>query len=209
MHASEAVSALVIAAGAAISAAVGLAIMLRSRPTARRYGFRVPADAAAVWWFVPLPVTIVAAAATQGFHVPWPTAASYAVLTIAVAVNEEVWFRGIVLAVLRGAGVRVAVIGSSTLFGVPHLANLAGGEDVFAAALQLVFAVLFGLVAAELVVLTGSLWPAIAWHAAWDFVNYLGGNAISGAALAGTGVACAAMLVYAIALWRRTMRTPA
>ncbi|MEQ6898450.1 CPBP family intramembrane glutamic endopeptidase [Microbacterium sp. KR10-403] len=202
-------AALVIAAGAAVSALIGLGVMKVSPATLRRYGFRAAHRAAAAWWFAPLPITVLIVLLTQGVHLPVPTVAAYAVLTIAVAVNEEVWFRGIVLAVLRSAGVRGAVIGTSALFGVLHLANLAGGENPADAALQLVFAVLFGLVAALLVVLTGSLWPGILWHAAWDFTNYLGGNATTPAALIGIGLACALMLVYAIVLWPRAMRAGA
>lgn len=132
-----------------------------------------------------------------------PTALAMLTLACAVAVNEDVWFRGIVMSVLRVAGVRTAVIGSAVLSGLFHVANVAGGEDAAAAALQVAFAALFGVVAAQLVTRTGSLWPAIVWHAAWDFVNDIGGNAMSASALVGIGAACAIMLVYAIALWPR------
>lgn len=199
--ASDTDSALIIAGGAALSAALGVAVMLMSPPRLAEYGFRAPRRTAAAWWFAPLPVTVLVAFATQGVQVPWQSAAAYAALAIAVAVNEEVWFRGIVLAVLRTASARSAVIGTSILFGVLHLANLAGGADPAAAALQLVFAVLFGVVAAELVVATGSLWPAMLWHAAWDAVNFVGGNSSSVPSLIGIAIACAVMLVYAIRLF--------
>jgi len=205
VDAGDATAALIIAAGAGISAAAGLAVVGVSPPTIRQYGLRAPVSGRAVLWFVPLPITIVVAIATQGVQVSTSVMLSYAVLTMLVAVNEEVWFRGIILAVLRPRGVRVAVIGSSVLFGVLHLANLAGGAEPAAAALQVLFAALFGVIAAELTVISGSLWPAIAWHAAWDFVNYLGGNAATGIALTGVGIACAVMLAYAVLLWRRAV----
>lgn len=97
------------------------------------------------------------------------------------------------------------MIVSSALFGALHLANLVGGADPVAALLQVAFAVIFGVVSAELVIVTGSLWPAILWHAAWDFVSYLGGNAISALALIGVGLSCAVMLAYAVRLWRHTL----
>ena len=205
--ADEASSALIIAIGAGLSAGLGLLVMRLSPPTLRQYGFRAALGGRSVWWFLPLPISIVIVVGTQGVQVTGAVAASYAVLTIAVAVNEEVWFRGIILAVLRKGGVRVAIIGSSVLFGVLHLANLAGGTYPAAAVLQLVFAALFGVVAAELTILTGSLWPAIVWHAAWDFANFIGGNAVTSAALAGIGIVCATMLTYGVVLWTRTRAT--
>jgi membrane protease YdiL (CAAX protease family) len=202
-HLGDTASALVIAAGAALSAIIGLLMMRFSRPTLAEYGFRTAKNVSAAWWFLPLPLTVLAALLTQGMHLPGSAVAAYAMLTVAVAFNEEIWFRGIVLAILRGRSTRTAIIGSAVLFGILHLANLASGQDLRASLLQLVFAMLFGFVAAELVVLTGSLWPAIAWHALWDFANYLGGNSTSPAALGGVAVACAIMVVYAIVLWRR------
>lgn len=204
-QANDGVTAFLIAGGAGLSAAVGVVVMKFSPPRFVAYGVRAPRGGRAVWWCLPLLLTIAIACVSQGIRVSGSTAVAYAVLAVAVAVNEEVWFRGIILAILRrGRGtVRVAVVGSSALFGVLHLANLAGGEDPAAAVLQLVFAVLFGLVAAEVTVLTGSLWPAIAWHAAWDFTNYLGGNATDANALAGLAIAGAVVLAYAIVLWRR------
>jgi membrane protease YdiL (CAAX protease family) len=194
-------AALVVAGGAAVSTAVGLLVIGRSRDTAGEYGFRRARRASAAWWFLPIPATVATALATQGVHVGWPQLAAYAVLAVAVAVNEEVWFRGIILAVLRPRGVRVAVVGSSALFGVLHLANLASGQDLAVSVLQVAFAVVFGLVAAELVVVTGSIWPVIGWHAGWDFVNYLGGNATTQGAVVGIGVAVAVMVAYAAAMW--------
>src|SRR6187455_1911251 len=95
--ADEASSALVIALGAGLSAGLGLLVMRLSPPTLRQYGFRAALGGRSVWWFLPLPISIVIVVGTQGIQVTGAVAASYAVLTIAVAVNEEVWFRGIIL----------------------------------------------------------------------------------------------------------------
>ena len=73
-----------------------------------------------------------------------------------------------------------------------------------ASALQLAFAGLFGLVAAQVAVLTRSLWPAVVWHALWDFTSFAGGNATTPRALVGLAVACALMLVAAVVLGHRT-----
>jgi membrane protease YdiL (CAAX protease family) len=197
-----------LAAGAAASALLGVIVMRLSRPPLRDYGFRRPRRARAALWFVPAAATVLIILGTQGVRVDAPAIAAYAVLVIAVALNEETWFRGIVFAILRARSSRTAIVGSSVLFGVLHLANLAGGADIGSAVLQVAFAALFGLVAAQLLVLTGSLWPAIAWHAAWNFVTFIGGDATDTRSLSGLGAACLVMLGYAVFLGRRTPSRP-
>ncbi|MEH0109429.1 CPBP family intramembrane glutamic endopeptidase [Tersicoccus sp. MR15.9] len=205
LNADDVTAALIVAAGAAVSAAIGMVVMRRRRssPVA---GFGMPRNGRAVWWGLPLVATVLMAVVTQGLHVAGAVIAAYAVLVCAVAVNEEVWFRGIILAMLRRGGMRLAVVASAILFAVLHLANLAGGADAPAALLQVVFALLFGVVAAEVAILTTSLWPVIAWHAAWDFANFVGGNATTAVALAGIAGACLVMLAVATVLWRRLFR---
>jgi membrane protease YdiL (CAAX protease family) len=206
--ASEAGAALGLAAGAAVSAILGLVVMRLSPPRVRDYGFRRPRRARAALWFVPAAATVLIILGTQGVRVDAPTVAAYGVLVVAVALNEETWFRGIVFAILRARSTRTALLGSSVLFGVLHLANLAGGADVGSSVLQVAFAALFGLVAAQLLVLTGSLWPAIVWHAAWNFVSFIGGDSTGSRSLVGLGAACVVMLGYAVLLGRRTSSRP-
>ncbi|KQM17900.1 hypothetical protein ASF83_02145 [Plantibacter sp. Leaf171] len=206
--ATEPGSALILAAGAAASAILGLVVMRLSPPRVHDYGFRRPRRARAALWFVPAVATVLIILGTQGVRVDAPTLAAYAVLVVAVALNEETWFRGIVFAILRARSTRSAIVGTSVLFGVLHLANLAGGADLGSSILQVAFAALFGLVAAQLLVLTGSLWPAIAWHAAWNFVTFIGGDATDTRSLIGLGAACLVMLGYAVFLGRRTPSRP-
>ena len=71
-------------------------------------------------------------------------------LAAAVGFNEEIWFRGLVLASLRGLGERHAIVGGSAVFGALHLANVFTGRDPLYLALQFAFACLVGLVLAEL-----------------------------------------------------------
>lgn len=195
----------VIAAAATASALLGLLVAGLSRQRLRAFGYRRAVNVGQAWWFLPPALTVLLVLATSGVTISGQLIAAYAVLVIAVAINEETWFRGVVLALLRPSGIRAAIIGSAALFGVLHLGNLAGGADPAGTLLQALFAVLFGVIAAELAVLTGSLWPAIIWHATWDFTSYLGGNATTPLALAGVGAACVVMLVYAWRLWRPTV----
>ena len=199
-------TALLIAAGAGVSSVVGLLVMAASPDRVRDHGLRLPRRMPAIGTAT-IVITVAVAVGTQGVGVAPQLAAASALLAVAVAVDEEVWFRGIVLAVLRAIGVRTAVIGSATLFGILHLAQLASGQDGAASALQVAFAALFGLVAAELAVVTGSILPAVAWHAAWDLANSVG-DAGSPMALAGIGVACAVMATAAVALWRPAVGGP-
>lgn len=203
--ADEAVAALLIAAGATLSAIVGILVMRASRQPYREYGFRAPRNLRAAWWLLPPVATIVLIASTGSAAPPLGTSLAYLLLAVVVAVNEEVWFRGAILAVLRPAGLRTTVVASSALFGILHLANLASGASPVMTLLQVAFATLFGLVTVEVVVLTGSLWPTIGWHLAWNLTSYLGGNGSTPLALAGVGLACVVMLVYAVALWRRVL----
>lgn len=121
--------------------------------------------------------------------------------------NEEVWFRGLVLAALGRWGSSTAVWGSAVAFGLLHLAGGAQGRTPAYAVAQVVFAVLFGLVAAETVLLTGSLWPVIAWHAAYDLSSYLGEDAFDSVQALSVVLQCLLLAAYAAYLWRRRHRT--
>nr|WP_244954142.1 CPBP family intramembrane glutamic endopeptidase [Spelaeicoccus albus] len=180
--------------------------MRSSGRSKKSFGYRRPVNLRAAWWLVPPVITIGLVLATAAPSATGSIIGAYLVLSVAVAVNEETWFRGNALAVLRPVGIRAAIVVSSVLFGVMHLANLAGGADLSSSLLQMVFALIFGVVAAELVVVTSSLWPAILWHAAWDFVNYLGGNETVPLALVGVELSCAVMIAYAMRLWRWTIK---
>ena len=95
--------------------------------------------------------------------------------TTLAGVVEELLFRGLVLYVLLSAwgqtrrGTVAAVAVSAALFGAPHLFNLAtASADV--TMLQATNAALSGLLYGALVVISGSLWPAVALH---SLVNLL------------------------------------
>ena len=80
-----------------------------------------------------------------------------------VAFTEEFIFRGYGLSALsEGLGFWPAALINSVLFGVLHLY---GADTV----LGIVPVVLFAIVLCLTVRLTGSLYLAVGWHAAWDF----------------------------------------
>lgn len=196
-------STLVVAAAATVSAGVAVVVMVCAPSPLAAYGLRRPENLRGALWLIPAAATVLIALATQATSVTVGDWLPLLALVIAVALNEELWFRGLILSVLRVRGQAAAVYGSAGLFGVLHLANLAAGDSVGDAAVQLIFAVVFGLVAAQLVVLTRSLWPVIGWHVAWNYVNLLSGNQSTPLVLAGVALATAVIVGYAIVLGRR------
>jgi len=90
-------------------------------------------------------------------------------LTLA-AFAEELMFRGLLF---RGLLTRLkrptAIVLTSVIFGVAHVLNALATGDLATAAVQAVAAGMTGTFFLAIVLRTGSLWPAIAYHAAYDF----------------------------------------
>ena len=196
-----------LAAVIALSALVGLVIMGRSRPAIADYGFRRPENLRAIAWALPVFALPVVVWLTTPPTLSTSAMPAFALLTVAVGFNEEIWFRGLVPAALRRLGQRTAILGAAVLFGVLHLANAAAIQDPLYLALQVVLAFLVGWVFGEIVALTGSLWPGIAWHAVYDFSAYIGGDALTTAGLAGIAVIDLVLLGYGLWLWQRIPAT--
>ena len=185
------------------SALIGLAIMLQTRPSLAEYGFRRPRAIADALWLIPLVTLPMILLASEHLAVTPKQALAYGVLAIAVGFNEEIWFRGLLLAALRRLGRRRAVVGASAVFGTLHLTNLLGGGDPTYVGLQFAFACLVGFVLAELVEVTGSLWIGIVWHALYDLVAFSVGDSLTAGALVGIAAMTAVLVAYAAYLWRR------
>lgn len=92
--------------------------------------------------------------------------------TLCVGFAEEIYYRGIILNILKLKGDRFAIIGSSVLFGLGHLMNIAGGANVAYTLLQVFFAFFAGIVLAEIVVITNNIVVAMLWHFLCDFLAY-------------------------------------
>jgi len=105
----------------------------------------------------------------------------WAVGFLGTGLFEETAFRGYLFKRLGEAtSFPIAAIATSLLFGLAHMSS---GFD---AGLALVNAVLVGGILAISIQLTGSLWWAIGFHAAWDYVeSYCLGAADSGLRLQG------------------------
>jgi len=191
------------AAFVALSAVLGLAVMWRTRPSLADYGFRRPLHLDRALWLLPLLAVPVVLVALAGIRVTPVQAAAYVAFTVCVGFNEEIWVRGLLLATLRRLGTRKAIIGGSAIFGALHLTNFFAGRPPLYLGLQFAFACLVGLVLAELVAITGSLWIGIVWHFVYDLAAFSTGDELTTAALVGAGTTTAVLAAYAVWLWRR------
>ncbi len=85
-----------------------------------------------------------------------------------IALNEEIFFRGIALEGLRPQGWRNAIIGSAFLFGFAHAVNLVAGANLPFTIMQIAATTAGGVTLAALRITSGSLWPVIALHVVLD-----------------------------------------
>jgi hypothetical protein len=87
--------------------------------------------------------------------------------------NEEAWWRGLVLHILRPGGAVRAVTLSAVLFGALHLGNLAYRSNPALVAGQMVGAACFGFAYAALRLRTNTIWFLLPLHMLGDlFLHY-------------------------------------
>ena len=93
-----------------------------------------------------------------------------AALSLLVGLNEETYFRGLVLRFLKPRGNTIAIVGSAVLFGIAHVGNLlAPGATVLGVGYQMTSAALIGMFFGGLRLRLNAIWPLIAAHAVIDF----------------------------------------
>lgn len=90
-------------------------------------------------------------------------------LIASVALMEELVFRSLMLRSWLHKGTKQALIISSIIFGLVHLTQLMGGQMGLLTAMQIAFAILFGISMAFIVIKTGSVIFPIAYHFLFDF----------------------------------------
>lgn len=191
-----------------LSIAIGILIMRKSRFTLSDYGFRKSKKGAGqkVWWYIPLLAVEIIPVAIAGFSAE-VTALQYIILlffTVAVGFNEEIYFRGLAFKVMEEKGRKKAVIWSSVIFGVLHLANAFNDKSALYLALQVIFAFLVGFVLAEVVSATKSLWIVIIWHAAHDYISSITSETLDATALIILAIQVGILVVYAICIWSKS-----
>jgi uncharacterized protein len=160
----------------------------------REAGFRLPATPRSLWLFAVPCLPIILNMAYFGVGYPGIARLSlFLALALLVGFVEESYFRGMILRALLGRGPWQAVIISSLCFGILHLLNLAGGANLAATLLQVVYAVAIGLMYAALALRTRTILPLIATHGLTDFVGFLALNSTVNT----TGLSPLAFLVMA------------
>ncbi len=122
--------------------------------------------------------------------------------SIGVGINEEIYYRGLILNLLESKGIKYAIIVSSLLFGLVHAFNLLGGKSLTYILLQILFATLFGFLCGEIAVLTGSLIIPIVWHSLHDLIALSTSQALDTSAIFILGIQSLILLIYAIYLWK-------
>ncbi len=189
-----------------ISIAIGIVLMKKSRFTLFDYGFRKSEKGTygKVWWYIPLIAVEILPVAVAGTSSD-VTVSQYAVLlffTVAVGFNEEIYFRGLAFKFMMEKGRKKAIIWTSLVFGVLHLANALNGKNTLYLILQMFFAFLAGFVLAEIVSITKSLWALIIWHAAHDYISSITGDTLDKTALIILAIQVGVLLLYAVCIWK-------
>lgn len=125
--------------------------------------------------------------------------------TLAVGISEEIYFRGIILKLLEEKyHIKKAIIISSLVFGIGHIASLLAGESILVVILQILNAIVFGIVASEIVIITKSVIPTIIWHTIFNFVNYIT-LATGTNEMIVIGIQVIIMVIYAYVLWKKNI----
>lgn len=96
-----------------------------------------------------------------------------AINTLLVGLSEELMFRGILFrAFLTRLGLWPSIIATTAMFGSVHILNGFGTGDWSAAVVQAMAAALSGITLMAIMLRTGSILVAMAYHAAWDFATF-------------------------------------
>ncbi|MFC9541501.1 CPBP family intramembrane glutamic endopeptidase [Lysinibacillus sp. NPDC056959] len=187
----------------AVGVLVTLWIMKKSKFSFQDFGFRkFKAEA----WMVVI-VIFELVAFFNGITDQDGSSARYVLIlllfVIAVGLCEEFIFRGLIFKYLSAKGLKVAIIGSSILFGIGHFANILSGADLLMILLQITFAFLFGLVCAEIVAKTKSIMFPIIWHATHDFIAFMTDKSEPDVLAVSIYIFhCIVLMVLAIYFWR-------
>lgn len=183
-------------------------------------GFRRPRGGTLrILWFPSLWILFLGAVALA-IGPPAPgLAAILALNCLLVGLSEELMFRGVLLSGLHGR-LRLwpAILVVTLCFGAVHVLNAFVTGDLMLAAIQAGAATMSGLLLMALRLRTGSLWPPILFHAAWDFASFCiaagadlqldEGAAAGGAERAVSLLFVAPLALYALFLLRRSALPP-
>ena len=137
-------------------------------------GFNRPESGSAKMFLYYIPLIVVALSAFAGglmlnqkeLFIP------NLIFTLGIGFAEEVYFRGIICNAWKEKE-KTAIIVSAVLFGLCHILNVMGGAEITATLLQIVFAFVYGIIMAYVILRTKSIWPCILLHAFHDFCGFI------------------------------------
>lgn len=95
---------------------------------------------------------------------------------LAIAVSEEMFFRGIICNIWKNSGYKKAILISAALFGACHALQAMANPDLLQTILAICFAFLYGIAFAQIYLLTKSILPGIIIHAFHDFCSFIGNS---------------------------------
>ncbi|MBS3768334.1 MAG: CPBP family intramembrane metalloprotease [Candidatus Cloacimonetes bacterium] len=96
---------------------------------------------------------------------------------ILVAFVEETIFRGLILQLLSKKGLLPAIFGSSILFSIAHLMNTLRGNNLESTIIQILYALIIGIILAILVIRTKNIFFPIIYHYINNLVSSFNINA--------------------------------
>lgn len=157
-----------------IPISIVLIIYLSFRRKWAFYGFKSLRGIPAESWVYYLPLLLVLAVnCMAGFKTNTASTLLYFIgFTLLVGFVEETIYRGLVLKILLKKGTAVAVITSSILFAVTHILNALSGQNLADTLLQIVYALLVGLVLALLMVKMDNILPLITFHFIHNLIQF-------------------------------------
>lgn len=95
---------------------------------------------------------------------------------LAIAVSEEMYFRGIICNIWKDTGCKKAILISAALFGACHALQAMANPDLLQTVLAICFAFFYGIAFAQVFILTKSILPGIIIHAFHDFCSFIGNS---------------------------------
>lgn len=127
----------------------------------------------------------------------------YLLFSIVVGLTEELYFRGLILDLLKPQKLGIIVLVSSLLFSLGHIANLLAGQDLFWTLIQVVFALVFAVVTALIALATQSFWIPALWHMVHNFSALITADNEGTASVVVALLQCVILIGYAVYLWRQ------
>ncbi len=130
-------------------------------------------------WLQYLPlllILIVLLIGNKGFQAQPVSYFVYMLLSqlLLVGFVEEVLFRGMILKAFMQKGKMTAIAVSSILFGITHALQALGGQSLADTWLQIVYALILGLVLALLVANNRAILLTVMFHGLHNFINFTG-----------------------------------